>query len=374
VDPRTNPYTPNAGAPPPALVGRDAELEGFEILLERLRRGYAEQSMLITGLRGVGKTVLLNTFEAIAEEAGFRTAKSEITHETEFRPLIARLARRALLAISPVLRPSPFLLSDHTIFVEAGRLVLAGRSPYDPLAWGEVAARTGSPFIAMLNATTGVWPHPPWVAFAFVPFALLPLEAGPWALHAALLAAGLLGAVLLVERVRWTSTAQHALALVLAVSFQPLVIGFHWGQLGPFLLLGFALLVIGLERRSVWLLSAAALLLLLKPHVLVLLALLAAVLVMGNARRAVLPLMAVLAVACGIPLLLFSPAWLAAATAGYAARIDAGAAYATTYALALDLWPAAWPPVAATLVAGAGVTVATGVDAAVPTGVVRTSG
>jgi hypothetical protein len=60
--------------------------------------------MLITGLRGVGKTVLLNTFEAIAEEQGLRTAKSEITHETEFRPLIARLARRALLAISPAKR------------------------------------------------------------------------------------------------------------------------------------------------------------------------------------------------------------------------------------------------------------------------------
>lgn len=60
--------------------------------------------MLITGLRGVGKTVLLNTFEAVAEEAGFRTAKSEITHEAEFRPLIARLARRALLGISPASR------------------------------------------------------------------------------------------------------------------------------------------------------------------------------------------------------------------------------------------------------------------------------
>jgi hypothetical protein len=60
--------------------------------------------MLVTGLRGVGKTVLLNTFEAIAEDAGFRTAKSEITHETDFRPLIARMARRALLAISPANR------------------------------------------------------------------------------------------------------------------------------------------------------------------------------------------------------------------------------------------------------------------------------
>jgi hypothetical protein len=70
-------------------------------MLARLKLGRPEKSMLITGLRGVGKTVLLNTFEAIAEEAGFRTAKSEITHETEFRPVIARLARRALLAVSP---------------------------------------------------------------------------------------------------------------------------------------------------------------------------------------------------------------------------------------------------------------------------------
>jgi hypothetical protein len=79
-------------------------LEAFRILLARLRIGRPEKSLLITGLRGVGKTVLLNAFEAIAEEAGFRTAKSEITHDIEFRPLVARLARRALLSISPLAR------------------------------------------------------------------------------------------------------------------------------------------------------------------------------------------------------------------------------------------------------------------------------
>src|SRR6266511_3902232 len=104
IDPIRNPYTPGAGSRPPALPGRDEEIEAFRVLLARLKLGRPEKSMLITGLRGVGKTVLLNTFEAIAEEAGFRTAKSEITHETEFRPLIARLARRALLAISPAKR------------------------------------------------------------------------------------------------------------------------------------------------------------------------------------------------------------------------------------------------------------------------------
>jgi hypothetical protein len=102
MDPVSNPYTPGAGSRPPALAGRDEELRTFEILLERLRRGRSEKSMLITGLRGVGKTVLLDTFERIAEDAKFATAFSEITHETDFRAMIARDARRTLLSISPV--------------------------------------------------------------------------------------------------------------------------------------------------------------------------------------------------------------------------------------------------------------------------------
>ena len=56
--------------------------------------------MVITGLRGVGKTVLLNTFEGIAEDVGFRTAKTEITHGTDFKPMFARMTRRALLSLS----------------------------------------------------------------------------------------------------------------------------------------------------------------------------------------------------------------------------------------------------------------------------------
>ena len=79
MDPRLNPYTPNAGARPAALVGRDAELEAFDVLLARLTRGYTEQSMLITGLRGVGKTVLLNEFEARARTGGWVSVEAEIT-------------------------------------------------------------------------------------------------------------------------------------------------------------------------------------------------------------------------------------------------------------------------------------------------------
>ena len=101
VDPRENPYTPNAGARPPALVGRDPELEGFEILLERLRRGYTEQSMLITGLRGVGKTVLLGAFEDRALNSGWVTVSAEITKNEPFGPRMGTMVRRALFQVAP---------------------------------------------------------------------------------------------------------------------------------------------------------------------------------------------------------------------------------------------------------------------------------
>lgn len=100
MDPVRNPYTPGAGSRPPVLTGRDAELQAFRVLLQRLQLGRPEKSMIITGLRGVGKTVLLNTFEGIAEAADFRTAKAEITHDTDFGALIARMVRRALLSVS----------------------------------------------------------------------------------------------------------------------------------------------------------------------------------------------------------------------------------------------------------------------------------
>ena len=52
MDPRKNPYVPGAGTKPPALVRRDEQVESFDVLLERLENGYAEQSLIVTGLRG----------------------------------------------------------------------------------------------------------------------------------------------------------------------------------------------------------------------------------------------------------------------------------------------------------------------------------
>jgi AAA ATPase domain len=90
VDPIENPYTPNAGSRPHQLAGRDVELEQFRVLVGRLKRGATEQSMVIRGLRGVGKTVLLNAFEDLAEAEGFLTYYHEMTPDTG---LIAQIAR-----------------------------------------------------------------------------------------------------------------------------------------------------------------------------------------------------------------------------------------------------------------------------------------
>lgn len=66
-----NPYAPGAGLRPPALVGRGAEVDAFDLLVARSRRGMVSRSMVLHGLRGVGKTVLLNQFRAQADSAGW---------------------------------------------------------------------------------------------------------------------------------------------------------------------------------------------------------------------------------------------------------------------------------------------------------------
>jgi hypothetical protein len=132
VNPRDNPYTPNAGAPPPALVGRDAELEGFEILLERLVRGYAEQSMLITGLRGVGKTVLLGAFESRARAAGWVTVTAEVTKNELFGARMGSMVRRALFQVAPKatwtdkIRRAAGVLKSFSVTVSSDGSVSAG--------------------------------------------------------------------------------------------------------------------------------------------------------------------------------------------------------------------------------------------------------
>jgi len=96
MDPVENPYTPNAGSRPHELAGRSGELEQFRVLVGRLKRGATEQSMIVRGLRGVGKTVLLNAFEDRAEAEGFLTYYHELTPDSSLIAQIAHDAQSAL--------------------------------------------------------------------------------------------------------------------------------------------------------------------------------------------------------------------------------------------------------------------------------------
>ena len=77
MDPIRNPYAPGAGQRPPALAGRDDQLRAFDVVLERVARSKPERSIVLTGLRGVGKTVLLNALRSAAVRARWGTGKLE---------------------------------------------------------------------------------------------------------------------------------------------------------------------------------------------------------------------------------------------------------------------------------------------------------
>jgi hypothetical protein len=102
MDPIKNPFSPGAGSPPPEMVGRDPILEQAHILLARVRQKRPEKSMLLTGLRGVGKTVLLNEIEHRASADGYRTISIEAHEDKALGPLIAPYLRRLLFELDRI--------------------------------------------------------------------------------------------------------------------------------------------------------------------------------------------------------------------------------------------------------------------------------
>ena len=92
MDPIRNPYAPGAGQRPPELAGRDEQLAAFDIVLERIAKGRPERSLVLTGLRGVGKTVLLNALRSAAVRRGWGTGKLEARPDQSLRrPLSSAL-------------------------------------------------------------------------------------------------------------------------------------------------------------------------------------------------------------------------------------------------------------------------------------------
>ncbi|WP_419925876.1 ATP-binding protein [Candidatus Poriferisocius sp.] len=95
-----NPYSPGAGTPPPALVGRDTEIANFEVAVERLALGRADRSQMLIGLRGVGKTVLLREFSNTAARRGWVCQHLECVEDTNLAQAAANLSRTAILDLS----------------------------------------------------------------------------------------------------------------------------------------------------------------------------------------------------------------------------------------------------------------------------------
>lgn len=100
MDPISNPFAPGAGTPPPELAGRDELRESVRVALERVRRGLPSKSVLMVGLRGVGKTVLLDRMREDAEAAGLQTVRVEAPEGRSLPALLAPQLRLALLRLS----------------------------------------------------------------------------------------------------------------------------------------------------------------------------------------------------------------------------------------------------------------------------------
>ena len=100
MDPVANPYAPGAGTPPPELAGRGELLESVRIAAARIRAGRPAKSLLLIGLRGVGKTVLLDRMRNDAEAAGLHTVRIEAPEGRSLPAILAPQLRQALLRLS----------------------------------------------------------------------------------------------------------------------------------------------------------------------------------------------------------------------------------------------------------------------------------
>src|SRR5215467_12627085 len=130
VDPVRNPYAPGAGQRPPELAGRDRELAQFEVVLERVARGKPERSMVLTGLRGVGKTVLLNAFRSMALQRLWGTGKIEARPDQSIRRPIGGALHMAVRELAPRHR-APQRIDDFLAVLKAflARDQKAGKGP-----------------------------------------------------------------------------------------------------------------------------------------------------------------------------------------------------------------------------------------------------
>src|SRR5215470_5067565 len=102
MDAVRNPFAPGAGSQPPELAGRDDIISDAEIAVQRVLQGRHSQSQILLGLRGVGKTVLLNRIEEMAERHGHVTSFIEAPEDRPFADLLYPKAHQAIRQLSTI--------------------------------------------------------------------------------------------------------------------------------------------------------------------------------------------------------------------------------------------------------------------------------
>lgn len=131
MDPIRNPYAPGAGTPPPELAGRDSLVQDAAIALARLKQGRPERGLLLTGLRGVGKTVLLNKIRGLAEEQGYLVDLMEAPEDRPLARILIPSLRQTLLRLSSaekakrVVHHAMAVLKSLSLSVRAGDIEFA---------------------------------------------------------------------------------------------------------------------------------------------------------------------------------------------------------------------------------------------------------
>jgi len=154
MNPLTNPFSPGAGNQPPELAGRGELLRKAEVLLARVKAGRSEQSMFMVGLRGVGKTVLLNRVRETAESQGYQALLIE-AHESKPLPLL----------LLPPLRQTLFTLDrmqNVSQKVKRGLRVFVVSLDRSKSRWAKQSlAWTSTPKLALQTAVTSkpTWPN-----------------------------------------------------------------------------------------------------------------------------------------------------------------------------------------------------------------------
>ena len=133
MDLRNNPYAPGAGTPPPELTGRNEIIEKVDIQLDRCRNGLPCRSVLMVGLRGVGKTALLNRLASSAEEKGFAIISIEVPEKRSLPALLAPALRSALLKLDRTVATGD--LAKRTLRVLGG-FVGAMKMKYQDIEFG----------------------------------------------------------------------------------------------------------------------------------------------------------------------------------------------------------------------------------------------